>query len=455
MNRAQAPPAEPRVIFLNRYFYPDHSATSQLLSDLAFALAARGDRVHIITSRQLCERPEEGLSPSEDINGVSVHRVWTSRFGRHHLAGRAVDYLTFYGAAAWRLLRLMRSGDVVVAKTDPPMLSVMAAPIVRLRGGVLVNWLQDVFPEVAEGLGVGGRSSRIGYAIMRWVRDHSLRRAACNVVVGQGMAAHIAHVGVAPGRIAIIPNWADGAHVRPVPSEVNDLRRAWDLDGRFVVGYSGNLGRAHEYATLLDAIAHVERQAGPEAPDIVWLFIGGGALTRPFQVEAARRGLRSVQFRLYQPRSALASSLSAADVHLVSLRPELEGLVVPSKFYGIAAAGRPTIFIGAANGEIARLVAEHACGRTVADGDGPGLARTILELAGDPAACRRMGETARRAFEAEFDRPIAVGRWEALLNDLMAKSEWTAPRPVPPRKAMRGDPDKEPYLPGPRLSGQA
>jgi colanic acid biosynthesis glycosyl transferase WcaI len=417
MTATRATPPKPCLIFLNRFFYPDHSATSQLLSDLAFELAARGHGVHVVTSRQLCDRPDEGLPSSEYIDGVSVHRVWTSRFGRHDLAGRVFDYLTFYLVAAWRLARLVRRGHIVIAMTDPPMLSVMATPIARLRGALLVNWLQDVFPEVAEGLGVGGQLAQFGYASLRGLRNHSLRRAAFNVVLGELMAARIASLGVASERIVIIPNWADGARIKPVASATNELRRTWGLDDRFVVGYSGNLGRAHEYATLLDAIQLVEQQASAGGCGVEWLFIGGGALMQHFQMEVARRGLRSVQFRPYQRRSELALSLSAADVHLVSLRPELEGLIVPSKVYGIAAAGRLVVFIGANDGEIARFIVRHECGRIVAQGDGAGLAQTVLELAGDPVACRRMGENARKAFDAEFDRSIAVGRWEALLDD--------------------------------------
>ncbi len=149
------------LIFLNRYFYPDHSATSQLLSDLAFALASEGQTVTIITSRLSYDDPGLSLPPQETIRGVHINRIWTTRFGRTNLVGRAIDYLTFYGAAAWRLGRLARSGDVIIAKTDPPMLSVIAAPIARWRGAKLVNWLQDLFPEVAEAVGPGGGILRI------------------------------------------------------------------------------------------------------------------------------------------------------------------------------------------------------------------------------------------------------------------------------------------------------
>jgi glycosyltransferase involved in cell wall biosynthesis len=431
-----------RIIFINRYFYPDHSATSQMVSDLAFALAAKGHAVAVIASRQLYDAPEARL-PRRETQSLEVHRVWTSRFGRHNLFGRAIDYASFYAAAAWKLWRLAGRHSVIVAKTDPPMLSLVAAPIARARRAHLVNWMQDIFPEIAETVGVGrSRLARTAFRVLRVLRDRSLRGAAANVVVGERMACRLDALGVGADRIRLIPNWADGSLVRPLAPSINRLRSAWGLDHAFVVGYSGNLGRAHEYETLLEAIAALEERraagrpdsaadpdvggtGGGATPEIKWLFIGGGALYCAFEDEVCRRGLKSVQFRPYQPRERLSESLSAADVHLVSLRPALEGLVVPSKFYGIAAAGRPAIFIGAEDGEIARLIADYRCGRRVAERDGAGLARTILELAADPAACRRMEENARRAFEREFDKSIAVERWAALLQEVAANSRST------------------------------
>jgi glycosyltransferase involved in cell wall biosynthesis len=430
-----------KIIFLNRYFHPDHSATSQILSDLAFALAAQGYAVHVVSSRQGYESRELNVPGRETIAGVETHRVWTSRFGRENLAGRAVDYATFYLTASAVLWQLASRNDVIVAKTDPPLLSVVAAPIVRSRGGKLVNWLQDLFPEVAEVLGVGGRVSRTAYRLMSAIRNRSLRQASMNVAVGEHMAERLRVLGIAPERIRVIPNWADGDLVEPLSHCGNSLRRDWGFDREFVVGYSGNLGRAHEFATFLDAIEQLERRNRTSAaeivqsgeltskgsqpcstlsrePKIVWLFIGGGALQGAFKREVERRRLTSVKFEPYQPREQLAKSLSVADVHLISLRPELEGLIVPSKFYGIAAAGRPTIFIGDGNGEIARVLDRYGCGITVQTGDGRGLARAIASLATQPQNAREMGRRARQAFEAEFDLPAAVQRWRKMLSEI-------------------------------------
>ena len=253
------------------------------------------------------------------------------------------------------------------------------------------------------------------YGLLRKLRDRSLRRAACNVVLGARMQDRVAALGIPPLHIRVIPNFADGVEIVPAAADENGLRAAWGLRDKFVVGYAGNLGSAHEYRTMLAAM----RLTGP---GIAWLFVGSGALIGVLEREAHAHRLTNVRFAPYQPQDRLSESLSAADVHLVCLRPELEGLIVPSKFYGICAAGRPTIFIGDENGEIARLVREHSCGHVVAPGDGATLARTVEMLAADRAHCREMGARARRALEDDFDRTIAVDRWQALLQEVAGRS---------------------------------
>lgn len=420
-----------RIFFVNRYFYPDHAATSQMLSDLVFALARRGYAVTVLTSRLSYDDPAARLPSRETLSGVDVVRLATTGFGRAGLAGRAVDYLTFYLSAAWTLLRTARRGDVIVAKTDPPLLSLVTMPIARVRRARTINWLQDIYPEVATILGVGsGRLRGLPLAALRWWRNRALPKATVNVAIGELMAAKLAGMGVPSSRIRVIPNWANGSVVQPVARGTNGLRRAWGLDEAFVVGYSGNLGRAHDVSTILGAIAQTEADAARRAgavrlavgaplvaapARICWLFVGGGAQLAKLQDESRCRGFASVHFQPYQPRDQLAESLSVPDVHLISLRSELEGLIVPSKYYGVAAAGRPAIFIGDPDGEIGRILTETRTGLVVAEGDGDGLARAIRELAEDRAQAEEMGQRARALFEARYDVKFAVEAWEEVL----------------------------------------
>ena len=402
-----------KVIFVNRYFFPDQSATSQLLSDLAFHLAGGADEVHVITSRQRYDDATSALPIDEHIRGVNVSRIWTTTFGRGSLIGRALDYLTFYASAFAQLVFLVREGDLVIAKTDPPMLSVVAALATRLRGAKLINWLQDLFPEIAAAADIGWAKGGVGQILMR-LRDWSLRCAQQNVVVGEKMRAVLVARGIENKKITVIPNWADGDAIRPVARTENPLRTKWGLEGKFVVGYSGNLGRVHEFDTVLGAMTELRGDDGK------WfLFIGAGKQRQMMETECAVRGITAVSFLPYQAREDLVWSLGVPDVHLVTLLPEMEGLVVPSKVYGIAAAGRPILNIGALNGEIAQLIAKHDCGITVQPGDVSGLVDAITRLAGDDALRATLGGNARKALDDYYEMRLGLQKWRNLLDTVV------------------------------------
>ena len=396
------------LYFVNRFFFPDHSATSQLLTDLAFHLAKTGVVVHVFTSRQVSDDPNATLPSQDFVRGVRVTRVWTTRFGRQNLLGRTFDYLTFYLSTAWSLFLMLKPGDIVVAKTDPPLVSVVAAVVAKLRRAKLINWIQDLFPEVAGVLGIGGIGRLEG--LLRLIRNWSFQTACKNVVIGDGMATKLTDEGIRSDAIQVIHNWSDGRAIQPVDREKNDLRREWNLREKFVVGYSGNIGRAHEFDTILGAAEKLK-----SAANIVFLFIGGGAQRDRIEEEARRRGLANIMFKSYQPREQLTLSLSVPDIHLISLNPALEGLIVPSKFYGVAAAGRPTLFIGSKNGEIPRILRKAQCGFSIEKGQAEEASRIIRELADHQETCLLLGMRARALFDQRFDMRYAMQAWEAVI----------------------------------------
>jgi colanic acid biosynthesis glycosyl transferase WcaI len=434
------------VWFINRYFEPDQSATSRMTSSLAFALASAGWKVHVITGRQLYNDPRANLPMLTTAKGVVVHRVLGFRFGRSKLLGRLLDYLSFYALASCYLWRLSGRGDVVVAGTDPPLFSVCAAFISWLNGMRLINWLQDLFPEIASTLQIKGCGRWVGRGLSA-VRDISLRCAEANVVPGGGMASYLRQRGIPEERIWVRHNWSDGTKVQPVAPEANPLRREWDLVGKFVVGYSGNMGRAHDFTTLVAAAAAPRHRS-----DIVFLLIGDGQHRSWIEEQIRTQRLANVVLKPFQPETGLSESLSLPEVHLVSLRPELEGFVVPSKFYGVAAAGRGVLFVGDPKGEIGQLIKAGSCGAAITEGDPMALCDWILRLQRSPETCAAWGRNARALFEAQFEQQGAFESW----RDLLAVAE---SRPVPVRRGFSGRPGarlgrghRQAAAPRPRLS---
>jgi colanic acid biosynthesis glycosyl transferase WcaI len=400
-----------RLIFINRYFHPDQSASSRLLSDLAFALSAADHNILILASRQRYDDPDARL-PAREVRGkISVHRLAGTRFGRIALLGRAIDYVSFYVSMAVTLLKLARAKDTIVPMTDPPMLSLFAAPIARLKGCRMINWLQDLYPEVA--LAVGTPFVRpIVAKVIQGFRDRSLRAADCNVVISSAMAERVSALGVKDDRIRVIHNWVDDQALSPIPAHENPFRRAWGLEDKFVVGYSGNLGRVHDIDTILLASSElVDCQ-------IVFLCIGGGAQYEALKEMVEKRQLTQLfRFMPYQTETELPYSLSAANVHWLSHKPEFEGLLFPSKFYGIAAVGRPIIAITSKQSEIAKLASQYHCGLVIEQGDGKTLALELKRLQAAPEVCSAMGAAARAMLKARFSRAHAIDAWTQTLRD--------------------------------------
>jgi colanic acid biosynthesis glycosyl transferase WcaI len=246
--------------------------------------------------------------------------------------------------------------------------------------------------------------------------------------------------GVTPDRIKVIHNWTDDVEITPISHEKNRLRKLWELEDKFVVGYSGNLGRAHEFDTILAASERLRHD-----PRIVFLFIGSGHNLDKLAELVKSRGLdANFRFIPYQERALLKYSLGVPDLHWLSLKPGLEGLIVPSKFYGIAAAGRPTIAITATDGEIANLVRINNCGRVIEPGESEKLAATILELSGSPEQLATMGRNARAMLDAQFTRRAAFRRWCDVLDEVGITLDTSPVDCIPARQAIT--PSADPSL---------
>ncbi|WP_165064123.1 glycosyltransferase family 4 protein [Paludisphaera rhizosphaerae] len=412
-----------RVLFINQYYWPDHASTAQHLTDLAESLAARGFECHVLCS-QGRYKPGAPTPPAEEIhNGVHIHRVPATSKGRKSTLSRMTDYLSFYARAAIRAVRLPRF-DLVVTLTTPPIIGLVGTILRKMKGSTHVCWSMDLHPDASLALKRMSPKNPIVRSLA-WLSDAVLRQADRVVVLGPYMADRILMKKVRPDRIATIPVWSREDEVRPVPHSENSLRKSLGFGDELVCMYSGNMGLAHTFDEFMAAAKTLRDQK-----DVVFLFVGGGP--RLAEVKAAKEqdGLDNVRILDYVPREQLHLSLSTADVHLISMRPEMTGIVVPGKLYGIMSASRPALFVGPAHCESADLIRRSEGGFTVEYGDSEGVVDAIQRLRDDRDLARRMGENGREAFLASHEMGPCCYQWYELLHSLTAPARPAVRQPV-------------------------
>jgi len=399
-----------KLIFVNRYFFPDESPTSVLLGELIFSLVKRGFWIEVITGRQRYGGNGKPLGEQEAIQQVRVKRVWAFGWDNAFFFGRLLDHVIFYFSGAWHLFWCLRRGDLVVVKTDPPLMSLVVLALVKLRRAAMINWIQDLYPEILSFAYPRLRGS-VWERVLTRLRNSALRGAVHNVVVDQKMADRLIRQGLSASQITVIHNWADGGKIRPFAPAKNPLRRQWNLDGKFVVGYCGNLGRLYEFDTFLDAMTDLK-----EKKEIHGVLVGEGAKRRHLLSEIKRRGLENIDLYAYQLTAHLSYVLSVPDVHVIPMRRSASGLIMPSKLYSILAAGRPVIFVGDAHSTVRRILEEYRCGFYVEPGHHNELSKLIHSLSEDRQRVRRMSDRCRSVFERHYDQRIAIATWTNVLS---------------------------------------
>jgi glycosyltransferase involved in cell wall biosynthesis len=337
-----------------------------------------------------------------DFQGVTIRRVWSTRFHRVSGLGRLLNALTFAASVAARILRPLPPTTVVLATTSPPSLPLVAALAKRLFKHRTIVVIHDVYPEIAVRIGAI-RDGSLTHNLMRAIDAFALRHADRIVVLGRDMRDAICSKlpGEFAERVVVIPNWSDDSINALPKSESGHATRA-DLLGSFVVQYSGNVGLFQGLDVVVDA-AHILRDS-----PIVFVIIGEGNSLRHLQSMVGDRHLSNVRFLPRVPKAELNDSLAACDVALVSLAPGATGLSVPSKYYGILASARPVIAIMSPEAEVAQSVLANDCGIVIPPDDPQRLSDALLDLLRNPRLVEAMGRNARRAFETHYGRRQAI-----------------------------------------------
>jgi len=339
-----------RILLLNQAFYPDVVSTAQHAADLAAGLADAGHEVTVVASRRAYDSPSHLFPARETWHNIDIVRVPSTALGKSALWRRAADFASFFVACVLRLALLPRF-DVVIAMTSPPLIAVLAALFVRIKGGALISWIMDLNPDEAIAAGALRGDSLLAASLSRLLR-FSLSTSAGVVVLDKFMRDRVVSKGIPAARVALAAPWAHSAVVRYGQPGRDRFRGLHGLTDKFVVMYSGNHSPCHPLDTILEAARAMRAE-----PNVAFVFIGGGSELGKVANFAARHVLDNVVCLPYQPLEALADSLSAADLHLVVMGDAFVGVVHPCKIYNILAVGSPCLYIGPLPSHVTELAA--------------------------------------------------------------------------------------------------
>jgi colanic acid biosynthesis glycosyl transferase WcaI len=397
------------ILLLNEYYPPDTSATARMAALVAERLAQQHE-VTVVAGRPSYD-PDESypytLLHRTIRNHVAVECVGSTTYPRHKMRRRVSNYLSYLALAVPRALAVRP--DVILAMTDPPVAGIAGAVIARLTGRPFVYNVRDMYPDMA----VGGDIVRQNAWIERWERMHrgALKQAARVIVLGDDMRDRIVGKGIRQENVVVVRDGSSPVHDMPDTNDpvVQEIRSGF----RFVVLHAGNLGFYGAWQTLLKAAEILGNE------NIGVVFVGDGANRE--SMERSAGNVRNVRFLPFRPVQQVPHVMMAGDLHIITVKRGLEGVVVPSKLYSTLAAGRPVLAIAAPESDAARIVTSTGCGRSADPDDPMAVAVAIRELRSDPARLVEMGRRARETAK-NYARVDELNRFVGVVEEAVSAS---------------------------------
>lgn len=410
------------LLILCQLFYPELVSTGQTLTELAEQLAAFGVDVRVLSGPPTILARDQRAPKEMTHCGIRIRRVWGTQFPKLNLLGRIINQVTFTCSILLYLL-VHRPKRPILVLTNPPFLAIICAVLRALHlGPPYLYSIFDVYPDTAIHLGVLKEGSLLARI---WNRANAFvyQRASTVVVIGRCMKEVIGRKireqgHSSNGKLHQIHMWCDDQAIMSASATSNGLADRFSVQDRFVVGYFGNMGRFHDMETILDAAERLKSN-----PKIVFLFVGEGHKKRWAMEYARQHGLENCRFHTYVRREELGHLLALADVGLVSLVDGQEGLSVPSKTFGLMAAGVPVLAVMSDRSEIARVVKEENCGVVIRPGDSQCLADAIVSFYRDKIKCELAGERSERAIRMKYNLREAAKEYHKLIEEVSCEMQ--------------------------------
>jgi len=399
------------ILFLNRSFYPDVESTGQLLTELCEELAYDFD-VHVVCGNPLFrEVKNKGWVTRSDYKNITIWRVNNTRFSKKHLLLRLFNLSSYFILCFFKVLGFKKV-SCVISETDPPLLGIIAFLYSFLRGVPFVYYVQDLFPDV--GIVNRNLTHPLFIFLLKRANKFLYDRAQRIIVPGRDMKKRLGKENHVPlSKIKVVENWADHREIYPVKQEQNDFFQENFSQDKFVVMYSGNMGLSQDLENVIDAADLLK-----ENRDILFVFIGEGACKKRLTNLSLSRGLKNVRFLTYQDKKSLKFTLGAARIHLVPMKKGMGGIIVPSKVYGIMAAGKPYIAALDKQSEVHRITKEFYCGIHVPPSDVRALKNAVVWAYRHQPEIEKMGERGRRALEKYYSREICTQKFKNIIHKI-------------------------------------
>ena len=393
------------LLIITQVYVPDPASVGQHMADVADEMVERGWSVTVITADRGYDEPGEQFLRREMLNGVDVQRLRWSSLGKKTILHRLVGQISFSLQALGRAL-VMKRPDAILVTTSPPMGGVVGWLASSLRQVPLTFWTMDLNPDQAVEQGLVSERNLL-VRVFDWFNRRLLRRAAAVVALDRFMAERLERKAPIGNRLHIMPPWPMEGQIERVEHDANPFRREHGLEGKFVVMYSGNHSPVHPLDTILEA-----SRAFRDNDRVRFLFIGGGKGKDAVEDFIAQEEPPNVISLPYQPLDQIKYSLSAADIHLVSMGEAMVGCVHPCKFYGALALGKPILALGSARSHIGDILAEHQVGWRIDHQDVDGAVRLLQQcLSAEADELRAPGATGRQLIKERLSKDILCGRF--------------------------------------------
>ncbi|MBN2349903.1 MAG: glycosyltransferase family 4 protein [Bacteroidales bacterium] len=397
-----------KFLLISQVYYPDEVSTANLFTNLCSKLVKENIDVEV-----WCAQPSyTNLKKQPSLlfyNKIKIRFLPSTQFPKSNLLGRLMNYLTFSISLSCRLL-ISRDKTKIFTHTTPPTLGILIAFICSIKKRPFVYILLDIFPYGLIKLEkVSGKNVFI--SIWKKLKLYALRKSNKIIVIGRDMKEWLGVVykeGLS--KTEYIPLWQDDSLIYPIDFNKNSFILKNNLQDKFVVQYSGNMGLWNDMKTFGLAAKQLSDNS------IYFFFIGDGMRKNELSDVFEDSLPPNVSFLPFQSNNKLGVILSACHIALISLREGLEGMAVPSKIYGIMAAGIPSIAMVPENSEIALIIKEENCGYVVKPSDVSGLIAAILKLKQDLQTRQIMGKNARIAFEQKYTTKIIAKKYKKIIE---------------------------------------